>query len=186
MMFATAFCSAPVSADDSLSLIEVTDLSGKLIRPLAPSDAKGVVVIFILPDCPISNAYAPEMVRIAKDYKAKGMVTWLVYADREITSEAAREHAKERDFPSELLLDRDLRLAKSLSAKRAPEAVLLDENRRVRYRGRINDLYVDFGKRRAEASTHYLREAIDALLESRPSPRADVESIGCPLDFRPE
>jgi hypothetical protein len=53
--------------------------------------------------------------------------------------------------------------------------------RELLYRGRIDDRYVDFGKRRPEPMTHDLREALEAILAGRPVARPRTEPIGCDI-----
>ena len=46
----------------------------------------------------------------------------------------------------------------------SPEAAVFAADGSIKYRGRINDLYVDLGKKRNAATTHDLRDALDAVL----------------------
>ena len=65
-----------------------------------------------------------------------------------------------------------------------PEAFLIDVRGDVLYRGRINDLYADYGKRRAAPRTHDLRDAIAALLEGREVDVAKTKPVGCYIPDR--
>jgi hypothetical protein len=51
--------------------VQFKDLDGHVQTPLAQTDRKGTVLFFLLPDCPISNAYAPEIERICVEYGRK-------------------------------------------------------------------------------------------------------------------
>ena len=51
----------------------VKDVGGKRVD-LAQKNRKAVVLVFIAHECPISNAYAPEINRLAVQYSGKGMV----------------------------------------------------------------------------------------------------------------
>ena len=48
---------------------------------------------FVTTECPISNGYAPEMIRIAHDYEPRGVHTTFVYSDPDVTDEMAKKHA---------------------------------------------------------------------------------------------
>jgi hypothetical protein len=63
----------------------------------------------------------------------------------------------------------------------APEVAILDPDGKVAYRGRIDDWYVDYGKRRGEPTRRDLRDALDAILRGAPVPNPTTKVIGCPL-----
>ena len=71
-------------------------------------------------------------------------------------------------------------------AEVTPEAAVLrlqdDKHWTLVYRGRINDLYVALGKRRAAATSHDLRRAIDAALANRPIDFEPVPAVGCLIE----
>ena len=56
---------------------------------------------------------------------------------------------------------------------------MFDGNRRMTYRGRIDDLYVDFGKSRPEATTHELADALSATLAGEDVVEPVTEAVGC-------
>jgi hypothetical protein len=87
--------------------LEVKDVDGTTRRPLACGPAaKAAVVFFLSHDCPISNAYAPEVNRICKAYGADGRVAFsIVYPYRELTAAEARTHAKEYGYTIPGLID---------------------------------------------------------------------------------
>src|SRR5207244_1630362 len=49
------------------------------------------------------------------------------------------------------------------------------------YRGRIDDRYVDLGKRRIEPNRRDLREALTAVLAGQPVKEARTKAIGSPI-----
>jgi hypothetical protein len=50
----------------------------------------------------------------------------------------------------------------------------------VLYRGRIDNLYADLNQRRAEATEHDLRDALDAIVDGRPI-KSQPPPIGCAI-----
>ena len=88
--------------------------------------------------------------------------------------EFARSHRL--GFP--LYKDPDGSAAEALSATRTPEVVVLDRQRRVCYRGRIDDRYTVSG-RREQASRSDLAEALDDVLAGRPVAISHTEATGC-------
>ncbi len=162
------------------SQLELSDTSGAPCDPFAGADHI-VVLLFTAIDCPISNRYAPEVARLCEQYSERGVDFWLVYPRPSTTAEAAEAHRQEYAYPCPAFRDPDRAVARLCGATITPEAVVFDTNRRLRYRGRINNRYVDFGKTRAQATQHDLADALDALLAGEQVPTPITEAIGCPI-----
>ena len=64
-----------------------------------------------------------------------------------------------------------------------PEAAIYSLKGRV-YLGRIDDLYVDVGRARREATRHDIRLALDAALAGRSIPQPETEAVGCFIQNR--
>jgi hypothetical protein len=151
-------------------------------RPFEDSKAKAVALVFILPDCPIANSYAPEWNRLKRSMGSRGVRLFLVQVDPAMTAEEAREHAREYRLEPPVLLDSRHELVKKAGAKKSPEAAVFSPAGKLLYRGRIDDRYVGLGKRRPEATSHDLYNALEAILAGKPVPPG-AEAVGC---FIPE
>ena len=159
--------------------LRVKAIDGKTYTPLATPNKKASLLLFVLPDCPVCNAYAPEIKRICTDYEPRGVNIFVVHADPDVTEQDARKHAKDYQFACPVLLDPVHTLVKRTGAKMAPEAAVLNANGAVVYLGRIDDLFADYGKKRAQPTQHDLRKALDALLAGKPVPAPLSRPIGC-------
>jgi hypothetical protein len=80
-----------------------------------------------------------------------------------------------------VLLDPTQVLVKKSGVTIAPEVAVLAPDGKVVYRGRIDDWYVDYGKRRAEPTQRDLRNALDAVVQGKGVPAATTQAIGCYL-----
>jgi hypothetical protein len=129
----------------------IRDLDGQVRAPFAPAhDAN--VLLFVSSDCPISNSYAPEIAAICSHYAARGAECLLLYEDARITTGAAREHRQAYALGSlPAAIDADRTLARAVGATITPEAVVIDRHAEVRYRGRIDDVYLSLGTAAAGA-----------------------------------
>ena len=141
---------------------------------MSAAQKKASLLLFLLPDCPVSNAYAPEIKRICSDYEPRGVGVFVVHADPDLTAEEAKKHAQEYQLPCPVLLDPTHVLVKWTGATMAPEAAVVGPDGKVLYLGRIDDLFVDYGKRRARAQA--TRFAQRARRRSRGQSRADAGS----------
>lgn len=159
----------------------VRDVNGRAHAPFVLGDKKAAVLLFVMPDCPVSNAYGPEIKRIVADYEAKKVAVFLVHADPDVTAESAKKHAKAYGYNGPVLLDPTHVLVKATGVKMAPEVAVVGPDRKVLYRGRIDDLYVDYGKRRPAPTKRDLREALDAILAGKAVANPTTKVIGCYL-----
>lgn len=152
--------------------------------PGPPAAPKATCVLFVGTDCPIANAYAPELARIAGEFAPKGVAFTVAYPLPKMTPEAATTHAKEFKLAGTVVHDRDLALAKKLGATVTPEAVVLSPAGEVLYRGRIDDRYdKPGGKRREHPTTFDLRAALRAALDGTPAPKPWPPAVGCDIEF---
>ena len=159
----------------------VVDINGVSHRPLEIGDAKASVIIFISTVCPISNGYAPEINRLCQEYESKGVRFYLVHGDAELSDENAKKHAEAYRFACPVLIDRKHVLLRNLGVKRTPEVAVVGPDCSLLYRGRIDDLYVSIGKRRFAATTHDLRDALDAILSGKAVPSPRTQAVGCAI-----
>jgi hypothetical protein len=150
---------------------------------LLPTSPKAILFFLIRPDCPISNAYHPEIKRLAKEYEARGIASVVVYAEAGLEPWKAECHSFEFDAGCPAILDPKLVLARGLGATVTPEAAVVSQAGELLYRGRIDDQYLEVGRRRPEAVRHDLRDALEAALTGRPAPCPRTQSVGCPIQY---
>lgn len=162
---------------------EFVDVLGDKYRLPGPDDCKAVVLLFIGNDCPISNGYSKEIVRLCKEYMPKKVAFCVVYAEADISQDDARKHAKDYGYCCPAILDPKMTLALKVGARVKPEAAVLSPKGELLYLGRIDDIYADFGKKRAEPTCRDLKNALDAVLAGNPVPVARTKAIGCYIDL---
>ena len=160
----------------------VVELDHGPVDPLASRDAKATVLLFTRSDCPISNKYAPEVKRLAGKWQPRGVAFWLVYVDPAQTETQVREHVRDFGYPCRVALDRAHELVDLVGAKITPEVAVFTPARRIAYRGRIDDRFVDLGVARPQATTHELEDALEAVLSGREPAVAHAPPVGCVID----
>ena len=166
------------SGDNALA-VELPDVSGQLHRPLEKSSARADVVIFILHDCPIANAFAPEISRLNAEFQPRGIRFFVVHVDAALATADAQQHAKDFAFTCPGLLDRQHALVARLKAAVTPEAFVVNSAGKTLYRGRIDDRFVELGKRRQEPTRRDLRLALENFLAGKPVAEPVTKAIGC-------
>ncbi len=142
---------------------------------------RATVLLFLAVDCPIANSYAPELRRIRDDYAARGVAFRRVYPGPGVTAADLDAHGRDFALGMPPVLDPEGLLARDVGAAVTPEAAVCGPDGELLYRGRIDDLYVDYGKRRREPSRRDLRLALDQVLGGRPVEVPRTTAVGCLL-----
>jgi hypothetical protein len=173
-------CKTPSGAPDS----KVVDLDGQPRDPLA--DDRADLLLFVRTDCPISNRYAPELRRIATRLADQPVDVWLVYVDPDETPALIHQHIADYGLLGTPLRDPEQQLVTRVGVRVTPEAAVFDREGERVYRGRIDDWYVDYGKNRAQASTHELVDALEAMAAGLAPAVSEAEAVGCPIPPLPE
>jgi hypothetical protein len=137
------------------------------------------VFVFMTTDCPIANRYAPEVQRLAVEFKSKASFV-LVYPVPSDTQEMIREHISKFAYSIPSVRDVDQRLVKLTGVTVTPEVAVM-KGSELLYRGRIDDRYVDFGKERPAPTKHDLEDALIAIVAAKPVLARETRAVGCYL-----
>ena len=186
LLLALAPALAPARAVDG-GPAGVVGLDGRPLDPLAPAAGiTATVLVFTMTDCPISNRYAPELRRLAQAFEARGVRFWLVYPKREDDAAAIRTHAATFVHGIPAVRDPQHTLVRATGVSVTPEVAVFDTAGAVRYRGRIDDRYVEFGVDRPAPTRHDLEDALAHVLAGTRVAEPVTRAIGCFLaDLRP-
>jgi thiol-disulfide isomerase/thioredoxin len=157
---------------------QAVDLAGTAVDPLKQAAGKVLVLVFVRTDCPISNRY-PPLIREMNAKYASGAAFYLVFPDKDESPEQIRSYLQEYGYKMPALRDPEHALVKKSQVKVTPEVAVFDAKRKLVYRGRIDNLYQDFGKARHAATTHELADAIEAASKGVAPLAAAVDGIGC-------
>lgn len=171
---------------DLFRVRRATDLAGQTRRLGEAPATKAIVLIFLGPECPISQRYIPKLNRLATAQDTNRVEFFGVIAGQSMTRTQAVAFAKEYAITFPVLFDNGLALARWLRPTHMPEAFVLKPDGDVVYRGRIDDWYASPGKPRAAAQHHELRDAIAAVLAGKTPPKIFAPPVGCYFEDWPE
>ena len=166
---------ANLSIGDTAPDFKLPAVSGTEIALSDFHDRTGTVVIFSCNHCPYVQAWERRMVDIQEDYANDGIQFIAVNANDpekypEDSFENMKQRALDRNFNFPYVQDETQEVARAYGAERTPEV----------YHGAIDDNYQD----RTEVENHYLRDALDALVEGGSPPVAETQPVGCSVKYR--
>ena len=167
---------------------QLTDVvSGDTISLDTFAGKSALLVMFICRHCPYVVHVQTELSRIGKDYAGKSVGIVAVSANDvnnyPMDSPARlKEMAAELEFVFPYCHDETQETAKAYTAACTPDFFLFDEDRKLVYRGQLDDSRPENGN---PVTGKDLRAAIDAVLASQPQDANQKPSIGCNIKWKP-
>ncbi len=139
-----------------------------------------LVLVVTCNHCPTAIDNEDRLVQVQADYAARGVQLLAINGnetDGHPTDDFPHmvQRAKEKGFNFPYLRDDTQDLMRALRAGRTPEVYLYDQDRKLRYHGRIDNNPDD----PAGVTRHDLREALDEVLAGQPVSVPQTPSVGC-------
>jgi len=146
-----------------------------------------LLVMFICNHCPFVIHVRAELVRLARDYQSRGVEVVAISSNDPVAypddaPDRMREEAAAHGYGFPYLFDDTQAVAKAYRAACTPDLFVFDRNRRLCYRGQLDDSRPSNG---IAVTGKDLRAALDATLEGRPVPLEQRPSIGCNIKWKP-
>ncbi len=161
---------------------QLADYHGQEHRLAELAGTKGTVVVFLGVECPLAKAYAPRLAELAQEFASQGVNLIAIDANRQDSITEMASFARVHGIKFPLLKDLSNRVADQFGAERTPEAFVLDAQRVIRYRGRIDDQYGNTGGSgyaKPKLTRRDLAEAVAAVVAAQPVEVALTDAPGC-------
>jgi len=150
-------------------------------------EAKGVLVVFMCNHCPFVKHIREELARLGRDCAAQGIAMfginsndWDKYPDDSPSN--MKDEAERWGYTFPYVLDASQEVAKAYLAACTPDFFLFDAQRKLVYRGQLDDSRPSNGKPVTGAD---VRGAIEALLGGHAIPDdRQIPSIGCNIKWK--
>ncbi len=139
---------------------------------------KAVVLAFVGCECPVAKLYGPRLAGLATAYEARGVQFLGIDANQQDSVSQIARFAKDAGVEFPILKDVNNELADRLGVERTTEVIVLDSERTIRYRGRIDDQY-NVGISRTKTTQNDLTAALDLLLAGKPISKPTTPAVGC-------
>lgn len=157
------------------------------------ASSKVLVIVFTCNHCPTAQAYEERIKQLVTDYKSRGVAVVAIspndpmavtlgemgYTDLGDSFEEMVIRAKDQNFNFPYLYDGETsKISMEYGPQATPHVFIFDQGRKLRYSGRIDD-----GEKPGTAKTHDTRNAIEAMLNSRPVAVASTKTFGCSIKW---
>jgi len=161
-------------------------VSGRMFHFHRETEGKVVALMFICNHCPYVIHVNPELVRLSREYQARG-VAFVAISSNDAEKypadgpERMREQAAALGYGFPYLYDESQEVARAYDAACTPDFYVFDRDRHLVYRGRLD------GSRPANEiplNGEDLRQALDAVLEGRPVNERQYPSAGCNIKWK--
>lgn len=149
--------------------------------------APALLVMFICNHCPFVKHVRGELARIGREYAARGVAVVAISPNDPVAypddaPERMREEKREAGYVFPYLFDETQEVAQAYQAACTPDLYLFDADRRLVYRGQLDDSRPTNG---VPVTGRDLRAALDAVLEGRPVPADQKPALGCSIKWKP-
>ncbi|HEQ60502.1 MAG TPA: thioredoxin family protein [Firmicutes bacterium] len=162
------------------------DTDGNLVSLSDFRDAPALLVIFMCNHCPFVKHVAKGLAQLAQEYQTKGVAVVGINSNDvqsfpEDSLANMKKEAARHGYTFPYLYDETQKVAKAYRAACTPDFFLFDRQRRLVYRGQMDDSRPGSG---IPVTGNDLRAALDALLAGQPVPEVQKPSIGCNIKWK--
>jgi peroxiredoxin len=160
-------------------------VSGETVSLSEYSDKTGVLVMFICNHCPYVKHVRRELAAIGKDYADSGIgIVAICSNDPDVSPGDApdkmKEEAETQGYVFPYLFDETQEVAAEYTAMCTPDFFLFGPDRKLVYRGRMDESRPDTD---VPVTGAELRAAMDAVLAGDPVSDIQHASMGCSIKW---
>jgi peroxiredoxin len=162
-------------------------VSGEKVTLETFAGKKALLVMFICSHCPYVKHVQNELARLGSDYREKNAGIVAISSNDPVVQpddapDKLKAMAERLNFNFPYCFDETQGIAKAYTAACTPDFFLFNEDRKLVYRGQLDDSRPGNDK---PNDGRDLRAACDAVLAGRPVPSDQKPSLGCNIKWRP-
>ena len=151
---------------------------------------KALLVVFLCAHCPFVKHVAGEVARLSADVRSGkygavkmiGISSNSVETHPEDAPERMAEEIVTRKYQFPILYDETQEVARSWHAACTPDFFILDQDRKVYYRGRLD---ASRPGNNVPVTGEDLRNALSRCVQGQPPPEKQLPSMGCNIKWKP-
>ncbi|ACK72405.1 alkyl hydroperoxide reductase/ Thiol specific antioxidant/ Mal allergen [Gloeothece citriformis PCC 7424] len=162
-------------------------VSGQTISLKNFEDKQALLIMFICQHCPFVKHIKQELANLGQDYVPKGLGIIAISANDVAnypsdSPENLKAMAQELEFNFPFCYDETQETAKTYTAACTPDFFLFDSDRKLVYRGQLDD---SRPSNNLPVTGKDLRAAIENILAGKPVNSDQKPSIGCNIKWKP-
>lgn len=162
----------------TISNIELSTLEGR--KYVFNDFEEPCVLVFLSPGCPLSQKYTLTLNELANEFRGK-VTFYGIFTDKDLQADDYKSFSKKYKIEFPLFVDKKRQMVKALTASVTPEAFVMNKGKII-YQGAIDDWAIELGKTKKNATTNFVRNAIQcAMANTVPVPNYN-KPIGCFID----
>lgn len=170
---------------DTAADFKLKNVDGKHYSLADLKQAKGYIVVFTCNNCPYAKAYEDRIIALHQKYAAEGYPVVAINPNDKTVQpldsyDNMKKRAKEKNMPYLYLYDETQEIAKSYGAVRTPHVFLLDQDKKVRYIGAIDDN----SDEPENVKEKFVENAIEALKAGRDIAVKETKALGCGIKWK--
>jgi hypothetical protein len=170
---------------EKLPDLSFVDLDGKEGRLSDYADRNALVIVVRDVGCPVGKRYGPRTAELERDYAPRNVAFLYVNVSRQDSLDDCRAEAKDYGFTGRYARDPSGRFGWHLHVSSTTDLFVVDPARRLRYRGPVDDQIVR-GVTKVAPTRHFLKDALEALLNGKAIALPALSAPGCHLAFDDE
>ena len=180
-MSAPTIASSLRLGDGAPEFEELPAVDGARYRLASFEDSRVLAVVFIGNGCPTVRVYDERLIAIQERYGSSGVQVVAINSNNPYLSPADTypemvKKATNAGYNFPYLQDEEGGVARKYGAVSTPHAFVFDGDRRLRYRGRIDD-----SRDPAKVTSFDLDRALTDVLEDRPVEVQETQPFGCAI-----
>lgn len=141
------------------------------------------VYVFLSTECPLCKEQIGNLNTLSNSFKQVAFIG--IFPNSTDTEESIIEFRNRYQLVFQTTTDYDHRLADSFRATVTPEAVLVDRNGEVLYKGLLDNRMEALGKKRRVITKRYLHDAIERALDGDYVEQKHTSAVGCSIYTSP-
>ena len=148
---------------------------------------KALLVMFMCQHCPYIQHIKKELSKLGRDYASRDIAIVGISSNDAVnypddSPAELKKFAQAEGFSFPLLYDESQEVAKDYTAACTPDLFLFNRERKLVYRGQLDDSRPGNGK---PVNGKDLRAAIDAVLAGKPVSQDQRPATGCNIKWKP-
>jgi peroxiredoxin len=187
--------SMQMALGETASPFALPDTEGRLVRLADFAASKAFLIVFMCNHCPYVKHVRTALAALAREYQARGVAVVGINSNDaqaypDDSPQKMAQEKREAGYTFPYLFDETQEVAKAYRAACTPDFYLFGADRRLFYRGQMDDTRpqrLGPGNYASGdgATGADLRAALEALLSGQAAPAEQRPSIGCNIKWKP-